>query len=599
MSKNGSKSDINIVYNGHDKWSFDATKVSISSDQNHTCLIQLPIQKDKEILKPYKSADIWDGNHVRMPCSPQSKYIELDHNGIKITKSRWDLIEQSLLIEFDSSYTLEKAIKKYNTRYESWNFSSLHNFVENVLSPQQKNSFLKYLLPKIVNLALRLPQIIQCPIPLLRQGETKSITMSQEQAATIIANSFLCTWPRRNTTKRDAEFANYPEINFNRLYSSDIQRVAQKLYCILNYFDRIFKNMPTGVITFSRRSLFFDQLPNWVNNTKTFSNIKYYVSSDERIENTSGMLQVDFANKFIGGGVLGNGLVQEEIRFLINPELIVAKLFTESLGNEESMLITGTEQFNNYYGYSSTFKFAGNFFDQTEIDEFRRKRTTIVAIDALPYKNNLEQFQETNILRELNKAYTGFYNEKNQSYQPVASGFWGGGAFGGNQIRCAIIQLMVCRETRRNLAFFTFGDENLKQTIFALFEMLAERGVNIGRVFQILKQYNPSKSSTMDLAMFINEKTKIDVASVIQIQPKIQPKITEKFPSSWLPCSIAFNETRSSSMHVEKTDIMKTKETSKIFFTSGIPSKSPKKIEEKTVKKSSLLDSLDEDFFGK
>ena len=35
------------------------------------------------------------------------------------------------------------------------------------------------------------------------------------------------------------------------------------------------------------------------------------------------MLQVDFANKFIGGGVLGHGAVQEEIRFLICPELLV------------------------------------------------------------------------------------------------------------------------------------------------------------------------------------------------------------------------------------------------------------------------------------
>lgn len=32
-----------------------------------------------------------------------------------------------------------------------------------------------------------------------------------------------------------------------------------------------------------------------------------------------GMLQADFANKFLGGGVLGHGAVQEEIRFLICP----------------------------------------------------------------------------------------------------------------------------------------------------------------------------------------------------------------------------------------------------------------------------------------
>jgi hypothetical protein len=34
-------------------------------------------------------------------------------------------------------------------------------------------------------------------------------------------------------------------------------------------------------------------------------------------------VQVDFANASVGGGVLGHGCVQEEIRFVLSPELIV------------------------------------------------------------------------------------------------------------------------------------------------------------------------------------------------------------------------------------------------------------------------------------
>lgn len=37
-----------------------------------------------------------------------------------------------------------------------------------------------------------------------------------------------------------------------------------------------------------------------------------------------GMLQADFANEFIGGGVLHGGNVQEEIRFVISPECLVS-----------------------------------------------------------------------------------------------------------------------------------------------------------------------------------------------------------------------------------------------------------------------------------
>ena len=50
---------------------------------------------------------------------------------------------------------------------------------------------------------------------------------------------------------------------------------------------------------------------------------------------------MDFANRMVGGGVTGLGLVQEEIRFLINPELIVSRLFTEALDHNECLIITG------------------------------------------------------------------------------------------------------------------------------------------------------------------------------------------------------------------------------------------------------------------
>lgn len=53
------------------------------------------------------------------------------------------------------------------------------------------------------------------------------------------------------------------------------------------------------------------------------------------------MLQVDFANKYMGGGVLGMGAVQEEIRFLICPEMIVTRLFTECLEKNESLIMKG------------------------------------------------------------------------------------------------------------------------------------------------------------------------------------------------------------------------------------------------------------------
>lgn len=46
-------------------------------------------------------------------------------------------------------------------------------------------------------------------------------------------------------------------------------------------------------------------------------------------------------SRYIGGGVLGWGCVQEEIRFIICPELIAACLLTEVLEKNEAIVITG------------------------------------------------------------------------------------------------------------------------------------------------------------------------------------------------------------------------------------------------------------------
>lgn len=42
--------------------------------------------------------------------------------------------------------------------------------------------------------------------------------------------------------------------------------------------------------------------------------------------------------------------MQEEILFMINPELIVGMLFLPALADNEAIVIVGTERFSNYTG---------------------------------------------------------------------------------------------------------------------------------------------------------------------------------------------------------------------------------------------------------
>jgi len=76
-------------------------------------------------------------------------------------------------------------------------------------------------------------------------------------------------------------------------------------------------------------------------------------------------LQLDFANKYLGGGVLGSGCVQEEIRFLICPELFITMLFTECMNENESFFIRGCERYSDYTGYNDSFKWNGDYQDTT------------------------------------------------------------------------------------------------------------------------------------------------------------------------------------------------------------------------------------------
>lgn len=65
---------------------------------------------------------------------------------------------------------------------------------------------------------------------------------------------------------------------------------------------------------------------------------------------------IDFANKRLGGGVLRNGCVQEEVLFCIFPEAIISKILCEELDEQESLIIYGARRFSDYRGYSDTFE---------------------------------------------------------------------------------------------------------------------------------------------------------------------------------------------------------------------------------------------------
>ncbi|KAG0250174.1 hypothetical protein BG011_008594 [Mortierella polycephala] len=315
-----------------------------------------------------------------------------------------------------------------------------------------------------------------------------------------------------------------PSINFISMFWNEENRVpctttqAAKLRCILHYFDRVTTEMPTGTVTFHRQVL---KRPAYLSPDERLSQDafcfrKVTVDSTHPLEEAPpGALQLDFANKNIGGGTLEKGAVQEEIRFMVCPELIISRLFTQQLEANEAVLIKGAERYSNYIGYAKTFEWFSDHRDPTPRDKLGRRMTEICAIDARPFKSRvsrLDQFEKHFLLREINKAIVGFRvspinasewglakeakiddttsgsatSALSQSvltgYRPIASGNWGCGAFGGHlQLKFVLqwIAASICGgfspEDKRlgdDLLYYTFGMKPLADEIEAFVKVV-------------------------------------------------------------------------------------------------------------------------------
>lgn len=461
--------------------------------QDHTVLFNVN-ENIPNIPYPAVYTDKWEKHYVKLPCSPKSFY-PIEEDGKIIVKSRWELIEKSLLSNITNSKELEKAIMSYNNQYENqWDMSGLHDFFENVLSKEKTLEFFTHTLPAMILLALQLPNLCTQPIPLLERQKNHKITLNQMQVGCLLANAFFCTFPRRNIKHRkhtDREYIWYPDINFNRLFIGTKKGIeskrAEKLKCILNYFKRIILEKPKGAITFHR--IYLQELPDWSNSKNPLKSM--HVTSEGFIEKEGfGLLQVDFANKYVGGGVLGLGLVQEEIRFVLCPELILSRLFTERLDATEALIVTGCEQFNNYTGYGSSFRWIGDFKDNTPCDNWKRKCTKVVAMDALNFKTAEEQYKITLIKRELNKAFTGFTDSEFDTLPAIATGNWGCGIFHGSPHLKSLIQFMAASQAERDIVYFTFGNKSLQEDIDKMYRFLKEKCDTVGDLWKLLEAYS-------------------------------------------------------------------------------------------------------------
>ena len=262
-------------------------------------------------------------------------------------------------------------------------------------------------LPFLANLALELPVLFPKELPILKQNTSNSLTFTKRQVACLIIHMFFGTIKRNKMIDKM-----HGLINFQCFLTHRNKIMYEKLCCLFNYFARLEKKTIdlTLNVSYIRLQAQTNTLKYWKNSEKLLQNVT--IMDKGGIEDfTENSIQVDFANKYIGGGALVEAAVQEEIRFIVSPECFPSMIIFEHFLDDEVGYIIGTEQISKYIGYGEDFEYYGDFIEkEPKIDNItRRLDVNILALDALCFwvPNKDEQFQEDSLLRELNKAYIG------------------------------------------------------------------------------------------------------------------------------------------------------------------------------------------------
>ena len=256
------------------------------------------------------------------------------------------------------------------------------------------------------DLSLDLENLIEEEIPLLEKDSFKSeYKLSRKKVGLLFFLSFF----NLIDTKQFKDKETNPFVVFEVLSSSQITSF-QFGRCFLNYLTII------GNWLKEDNKILNEEIK-YIRDTKELSNYEQYEEKelcDIQIIDKGSLFDgdasfcVDFANKFIGGGALEGGCVQEEILFATHPEAVVSMFFMEVMSDNDAIRIDNLIKFSDYEGYGHTFKFVKSSINKdTNLETI--KKINIIAIDAVVcFSQKYEIISTENIQRDIHKAYVGF-----------------------------------------------------------------------------------------------------------------------------------------------------------------------------------------------
>lgn len=324
--------------------------------------------------------------------------------------------------------------------------SVLYEFIKRDVAEEYER-----LLPWLAQWALAVPRLFPQKLQKLSSRVNGYIALSREQVRCLLALMFWCAFPLPTAHNTYKTPANTMLSVFGRPKAGREGAQLAKLHCILQYFLQSTAPIDSDCLFFrrvvQRIILPGDPLP--------FHKVTIVSGPSSHVESYSNSIQIDFADKQFGGGVLSSGSAQEECMLAAYVEPIVGLLFVDQLQDEEVVIISGIRLYNQYEGFSGSLRWQQGVVESVD-------GRVIVAVDAEDYrKREQDQYQSHSITRELNKAVLGFGSTLAPENYEVVTGNWGCGVFKGDIQLKFLIQWLAASLCGRNLTYLTWDNSDL------------------------------------------------------------------------------------------------------------------------------------------
>ncbi|KAK9299290.1 hypothetical protein QLX08_007647 [Tetragonisca angustula] len=282
-------------------------------------------------------------------------------------------------------------------------FSGLATFLDNDLDTTERHQIFVNTIPRMVE---RAKALRSCKPPqglhfsLQQQGDC--VEYSYAFISSLIANAFFSTYPKRTAkthpTLRDFNFTNF----FKHLHHNGQKAKLRSIFRYYDYLDN--DNALDGKLIISRQVMVSKQwltIEDWLESNVPLCPLMIrHEGRLDRVEPEAKVLRVCFASGKFGGGVLDGDVTQETVHIATHPEMLVAILSVEALEDNEVLIVEGVRHISRINDPRNRA-----IFEPLP----KPNVVTVCCIDPEDYSRlPLSQFEEDNILREMNKSLLGF-----------------------------------------------------------------------------------------------------------------------------------------------------------------------------------------------